>query len=156
MFGPNVTNILVCIVKFIYSEKAAKICEIFPLLLTGTPQDKSEVKISQNFVAFSENMNFNNQPRPFVCLAVPGVSSKTVAPLVFCFLRHGCKGQMIKDKWIHQGDVAKPLTLMFYGFCAPLSNVRSIFNFCQTKQTGCQMKAQIQEISDLEEFWTSH
>ena len=32
-------------------------------------------------------------------------------------------------------------TLMFYGFCVPLSDFRSIFNFCQTKQTGCQMKA---------------
>ena len=28
------------------------------LLLTGTTQDKSKVKISQNFVAFSEYMNF--------------------------------------------------------------------------------------------------
>ena len=27
-------------------------------------------------------------------------------------------------------------TLMFYGFCVPLSDFRSIFNFCQTKQTG--------------------
>ena len=40
-------------VKFIYSEKATKFCEIFTLLLTGT-----KVKISQNFVAFSEYMNF--------------------------------------------------------------------------------------------------
>ena len=45
--------------KFIYSEKATKLCEIFTLLLTGTTLDKSKVKISQNFVAFSEYMNFN-------------------------------------------------------------------------------------------------
>ena len=45
-------------VKFIYSEKATKFCEIFTLLLTGTTYDKSKVKISQNFVAFSEYMNF--------------------------------------------------------------------------------------------------
>ena len=44
--------------KFIYSEKATKFCEIFTLLLTGTTCDKSKVKISQNFVAFSEYMNF--------------------------------------------------------------------------------------------------
>ena len=46
-------------VKFIYSEKVTKFCEIFTLLLTGTTLDKSKVKISQNFVAFSEYMNFN-------------------------------------------------------------------------------------------------
>ena len=45
-------------VKFIYSEKATKFCEIFTLLLTGFTQDKSKVKILQNFVAFSEYMNF--------------------------------------------------------------------------------------------------
>ena len=43
---------------FIYSEKATKFCEIFTLLLTGTTQDKSKVKILQNFVAFSEYVNF--------------------------------------------------------------------------------------------------
>ena len=48
------TNIL----KFIYSEKATKFCEIFPLLLTVCPAVKSKGKISQNFVAFSEFMNF--------------------------------------------------------------------------------------------------
>jgi hypothetical protein len=45
-------------VKFIYSEKATKFCEIFSLLLTTVHTIKSKVKISQNFVAFSEYMNF--------------------------------------------------------------------------------------------------
>ena len=45
-------------VKFIYSEKATKFCEIFPLLLTVCTVVKSKGKISQNFVAFSEYMNF--------------------------------------------------------------------------------------------------
>ena len=50
-------------VKFIYSEKAKKFCEIFPLLLTVCTVVKSKGKISQNFVAFSEYMNFNiNNP----------------------------------------------------------------------------------------------
>ena len=44
--------------KFIYSEKAAKFCEIFTLLLSYVVPVKSKVKISQNFVAFSEYMNF--------------------------------------------------------------------------------------------------
>ena len=45
--------------NFIYSEKATKFCKISTLLLTGTTKDKSKLEISQNFVAFSEYMNFN-------------------------------------------------------------------------------------------------
>ena len=52
-YNPNSKHI-----KFIYSEKAAKFCEIFPLLLTAVHTVKSKRKISQNFVAFSEYMNF--------------------------------------------------------------------------------------------------
>ena len=48
-------------VKFIYSEKATKFCEIFLLLLTTVHTVKSKWKISQNFVAFSEYMNFNTR-----------------------------------------------------------------------------------------------
>ena len=52
---PDVENVQV---KFIYSEKATKFCEIFTLLLTECTVVKSKVKISQNFVAFSEYVNF--------------------------------------------------------------------------------------------------
>ena len=45
-------------IKFIYSEKAIQFCEIFTSLLTTVHTVKSKVKISQNFVAFSEYMNF--------------------------------------------------------------------------------------------------
>ena len=45
-------------IKFIYSEKATKFCEIFTLLLSYLVSVKSKVKISQTFVAFSEYMNF--------------------------------------------------------------------------------------------------
>ena len=40
------------------SEKATKVCKIFPLLFTTVHTVKSKGKISQNFVAFSEYMNF--------------------------------------------------------------------------------------------------
>ena len=43
--------------KFIYSEKATKFCEIFTLLLSYVVSVKSTVKILQNFWAFSEYMN---------------------------------------------------------------------------------------------------
>ena len=49
---------LMTIVKFIYSEKATKVFKIFTILLFYVASVKSKVKISQNFVAFSEYMNF--------------------------------------------------------------------------------------------------
>ena len=45
-------------VKFIYSEKATKFCEISIFYLPYLVTVKSTVEISQNFVAFSEYMNF--------------------------------------------------------------------------------------------------
>ena len=47
--------------KFIYSEKATKFCEISTLLLSYVVPVKSKQEISQNFVAFSEYMNFTNK-----------------------------------------------------------------------------------------------
>ena len=41
-----------------YSEKATKFCEILTLLFSYVLPVKSKVKILQNFVAFSEDMNF--------------------------------------------------------------------------------------------------
>ena len=48
-------------IKFVYSEKTTKFCEISTLLLSTVHTDKSKVEISQNFVAFSEYMNFNKK-----------------------------------------------------------------------------------------------
>ena len=47
--------------KFIYSEKVTIFFEIFPLLLSYVVPVKSKVKISQNFVAFSEFLNFKTE-----------------------------------------------------------------------------------------------
>ena len=47
-----------CSLKFIYSEKGTKFCEISTLILSVCIVDKSKVEISQNFVAFSEYTNF--------------------------------------------------------------------------------------------------
>ena len=51
-------KMLVDKIKFVYSEKATKFCEISTLLLSAVHTDKSKVEISQNFVTFSEYMNF--------------------------------------------------------------------------------------------------
>ena len=45
---------IVVLLKFIYSNKAAKFCEISNLLLSVCTVDNSEVEISQNVLAFSE------------------------------------------------------------------------------------------------------
>ena len=45
--------------KFICSEKATNFCEISTLRLSYVVPVKSKLEISQNFVAFSEYMNFN-------------------------------------------------------------------------------------------------
>ena len=45
-------------VKFIFSEKATNFCEISTVDLSYVVTVKSTVEISQNFVAFSEYMNF--------------------------------------------------------------------------------------------------
>ena len=56
---PLKISVIPVLLKFIYSEKATKFCEIFTLLLSSVVPVKSKVKILQNFVAFSEYMNFN-------------------------------------------------------------------------------------------------
>ena len=48
-------------VKFIYFEKATKFGKIFTLVLTVC---EGKVKISHNYVAFSEYMNFNKKCAP--------------------------------------------------------------------------------------------
>ena len=48
----------IALIKFIYSEKATKFCEISTLLVSNVVPVESKVEISQNFVAFSEYMNF--------------------------------------------------------------------------------------------------
>ena len=58
---PCIFGCLPSLVKFIYSEKATKFCEILTLLLPYVVPVKSKVKISQDCVAFSEDMNFTKE-----------------------------------------------------------------------------------------------
>jgi hypothetical protein len=46
------------LLKFIFSEKATKFCEISTLFLSYVVPVNSKVEISQNFADFSEYMNF--------------------------------------------------------------------------------------------------
>ena len=64
-------------IKFIYSEKATKFCAVHTV--------KSKGKISENFVAFSEYMNFNffsfREPLAriilFICVIIKCVPKKS-------------------------------------------------------------------------------
>ena len=51
---PKTKSIKVQKLKFVYSEKATKFCEISTLHLSTVHTDKSKKEILQNFVAFSE------------------------------------------------------------------------------------------------------
>ena len=53
-------------VKFIYSENATNVCEISTIDLSYAVTVKSTVEILQNFVAFSEYMNFNITVGPLI------------------------------------------------------------------------------------------
>ena len=53
--------VLLLVVKFIYSEKATEFWDISTLDLSNVVTVKSTVEISQNFVAFSEYMNFTKK-----------------------------------------------------------------------------------------------
>ena len=79
------------VVKFIYSEKATKFCEIFPLLLTVCTVVKSKGKISQNFVAFSEYLNFK------LCLHIPKYILLYVLSNIQVFESIKKKGQACKE-----------------------------------------------------------
>ena len=60
--------IVQCIlVKFIYSEKATKCCEISTVNLSYVVPVKSAVEIQQNFVGFSEYMNFKQMSYEINC-----------------------------------------------------------------------------------------
>ena len=49
------------LLKFIYSEKATNFCEISTVDLSYVVTVKFTVEISQNFVAFSEYMNYKDK-----------------------------------------------------------------------------------------------
>ena len=65
MNAAYVTHMRCCVgdalLKFIYSKKATKFCEIFNLRMSYVLQVKSKVNILQNFVAFSEYTNFKDR-----------------------------------------------------------------------------------------------
>ena len=78
----------VFLLKFVYSEKATEFCEISTLLLSTVHTDKSKVEILQNFVAFSEYMNFKIQLERVELLNIPSemISSHYYVPSKLTYL----------------------------------------------------------------------
>ena len=72
--------------KFIYSKEATKFYKIFTLLLSCVVPVKNKVKISQNFVAFSDYINFTNVGY--------GVSKSSVEKLL-----------ILSSKWTNQENI---------------------------------------------------
>ena len=72
-FHKHRMNVLNKIVKFIYSEKATKFSEIFPLILCTAVESKG--KISQNLLP-SQNTYMNFKIPVFVCFAKQQAMSK--------------------------------------------------------------------------------
>ena len=95
-----------------YSEKATKFCEISTVLLTGTTQNKSKVEIQQNFVAFSEYMNFNTE---FICK----LSFFLVSFLFSRQKKYKDKSRQITSDW---SQVIQILFLLLSNFNFPAKN----------------------------------
>ena len=98
---------------FTYSEKATKFCKIFTLLLTGTTQDKSKVTSLQNFVAFSDYMNFNRRYQPefsktifrsdeVLSVSTSNLSGNSVPALI----RHGSETSLPTNLWSQRASVS--------------------------------------------------
>ena len=67
-------NFFKSVIKFVYSKKTTKFCKISTLPLSTVHSDKNKVEISQNFVAFSEYMNFKRWLKAsltLTCFVVP-------------------------------------------------------------------------------------
>ena len=69
----------------IYPEKATKFFKIFPLILTACTVVKSKVEVSQNFVVFSEYMNFKKVVKYLPAPSGNGLSSRYQVNVVLGF-----------------------------------------------------------------------
>ena len=129
-FQTNLSWHLLKKVKFIYSEKATKFCEIFPLLLTLCTVVKSKRKISQNFVAFSEYMNFT------MAAAVHSIFGRKLDALGSLGSYRPCVGyflQMCTKKGIR---LALELLIKQENGRAPFSNPYKIYYYTKSQATA--------------------
>ena len=76
-------------------KRTTKFCDIFPLLLTVCTVVKSKVEILQNFVAFSEYMNFKGSSMA-KCHKLAG------PPLPWCLKKCSALFEKTKNSWTNR------------------------------------------------------
>ena len=90
--------------KFIYSGKATKVCEISTVDLSHVVPVKSTVEILQNFVAFWEYMNFNQASEKIFSKPIQLASKAKAGPMEHMGIVGICPNQIL----------ASTLTLFLY------------------------------------------
>ena len=93
-------------IKLIYSEKATKFWEISTVDLSYVVPVKSTVEISQNFVAFSEYMNFMNKKLRgcllhISCLSLLKAWCLSLLDLAACHVVKHKQNMLLQDQMKH-------------------------------------------------------
>ena len=78
--------LIFCVVKFIYFEKATNFCEISTVDLSYVVTVKFTVEISENFVAFSEYMNFTCSDRRIKSYGIVSIEARSKPKLLGLFI----------------------------------------------------------------------
>ena len=138
------------VIKFIYSENATKICKIFTLLLSYVVPIKSKVKISQNFVAFSEYMNFMRgifvwYMELFLCLG----SLNDVFGFFAGWGEQNCSFFLLKQHFIPLCFVESLTRYGLYQQCR-LQSVGSHWNQTIGKYSACTQIIQLQDLGQIQ------
>jgi hypothetical protein len=100
--GSIIHQCIIATLKFIYSEKATKLCKISTVYLSYMVTVKSTVEIWQNFVAFSEYMNF----------IIPYVQKSTWS--VIGLVEKGTFVASNDFEWVYLNDPLDHLGLIWY------------------------------------------
>ena len=133
-YVPAALTIQIKGLKFIYPEKATRFCKISTVDLTGTTQDKSMVEISQNFVAFSEYMNFKKNvfelQRLYIAFQI--VSTE----IVFIQLFFGSKITYIFVRYFHTKFEIQKKSLNRIKICPFASSITDLEVYVQEPVTA--------------------
>ena len=143
------------LIKFIYSEKATKFCKISTNYLSYVVPVKCKVKISQNFVAFSEYMNFkdiklcvNFSKRTWKRISLIQIwqvqgffLSDLIVSASLAFLC-GLRNNFLKVQWKNSGSLWKFLFDQLLCFKSPSLNTQSCIRrpLCSTLKFGLKFE----------------
>ena len=120
-FSPKLT------LKFVYSEKATKFCEISNLLLSTVHTNKSKVEISQIFSTFSGYMNFKKH----IFFRIE--RSRTIVPALIEAVEKCPKSKEINVDY-------------FYKLLFTRHNLKLVHIVCHDKQVHCNKKCDTNSI----------